>query len=218
MPESGGRFTFLQANPSMALWGDLGNAATGAGVNAVQWEVELKFAVPAESNLQGTFTEMGIQFGRAFSEVDHYFNHPARDFATTDEALRLRQSGDCNFITYKGPRIDVTTKTRQELELPLPDGTKVIEGFTELLKSLGFHQVAAVCKTRRIAKCVWQGHEVNITWDEVHKMGTYVELEVMADDNGLAAAKQALESLARRLSLGPSERRSYLELLLTQAT
>ena len=44
---------------------------------------------------------------------------PCRDFAQTDEALRIRTVGDTSFVTYKGPKLDATTKTRRELELPL---------------------------------------------------------------------------------------------------
>jgi adenylate cyclase class 2 len=200
----------------MALGGKLGNAATREGANAVQWEVEQKFAVGDESVLQRRFTELGIQFGAGFGEVDLYLNHPARDFGTTDEALRLRKTGECSFITYKGPRVDATTKTRRELELPLPAGPNVIESFQELLKSLGFRPVATVRKTRRKAFFVWEGHTVQITWDEVENVGTYLELEIAADDGGLASAKQTLQSLAHHLALGPSERRSYLELLLAR--
>jgi adenylate cyclase class IV len=42
-----------------------------------------------------------------------------------------------------------------------------------------------------------------------------MELETAADDHGLDEARQCLASLAERLSLHDSERRSYLELLLS---
>ena len=52
--------------------------------------------------------------------------------------------------------------------------------------------------------------------DEVDGVGSFVELELQADDAGLDAAKQKISKLAAELHLGPSERRSYLEMLLTQ--
>ena len=82
-------------------------------------EVEQKFAVPDLGQLQTRLLELGAKAGEPQLQVDQYFAHPARDFAQTDEALRIRRIGQSNFVTYKGPKIDATTKTRRELELPL---------------------------------------------------------------------------------------------------
>src|SRR5262245_45734336 len=121
----------------------------------MNWEVEQKFHVTDPATAQQQLTEAGASFGDAVVQVDTYFRHPARDFRQTDEALRLRQSGDESFITYKGPRIDQETKTRRELELPLPR-VPACEQFAELLTALGFTTVATVRKTRRPGKLMWQ--------------------------------------------------------------
>ena len=90
-----------------------------------------------------------MTLGEPIVQSDQYFAHPARDFAQTDEALRIRTVGDTSFVTYKGPKLDATSKTRRELELPLaasdPDGSQ----FAELLAALGFTPVAIVRKQRR---------------------------------------------------------------------
>jgi len=182
----------------------------------MQWEVEQKFAVTSELAIHARLVELGVELGSPVKEADHYFNHPARDFAKTDEALRLRVKGDSNFITYKGPKIDATTKTRKEIELQLPAGKEVIQQLRLLLETLGFRSVATVTKNRQSASFQWEGREVHVTWDEVQDVGTYMEIEIMADDQGLAAAKKALESLANQLGFAASERRSYLELLLSR--
>lgn len=184
----------------------------------MQWEVEQKFAVNEGDQARAKLLALGIKLGEPILEVDHYFNHSARDFAKTDEALRLRVSGEANFITYKGPKIDSTTKTRKEIEVPLPPGPEVIQRFKGLLESLGFRPVSTVQKLRRAGQCSWQGQTVHVTWDEVHQVGTYVELEILADDNGLAAAKKALGSLADQVGFGQVERKSYLELLLAKTS
>ena len=54
--------------------------------------------------------------GEPAEQVDTYFSHPARDFAATDEALRIRSIDQENFVTYKGPKLDATTKTRREID------------------------------------------------------------------------------------------------------
>ncbi len=86
---------------------------------------------------------------RPIEQIDRYFNHPARDFGVTDEALRLRSVNGQNWITYKGPKLDQTTKTRRELELPLADGEEWPHEYGELLAALGFRAVREVHKTRR---------------------------------------------------------------------
>jgi hypothetical protein len=88
------------------------------------------------------FDRLGGRSADTVTQVDQYFNHPARDFAQTDEALRLRRVGEVNFITYKGPKLDAITKSRHEIELPLPSGDAAATGFAELLTTLGFQPVA----------------------------------------------------------------------------
>ena len=46
------------------------------------------------------------------------------------------------------------------------------------------------------------------------RVGCFVELELQANDENLEAAKRTISKLAADLNLGPSERRSYLEMLL----
>ena len=182
------------------------------------FEVEQKFRVHDYDSLAKRLNEMGAHDAGTIEQLDRYFNHPTRDFAQTDEALRLRQVGQSNFITYKGPKLDATTKTRREIELPLPAGGEMLNRYAELLTSLGFRPVAKVHKTRRQLRLNWQGREIEIALDEVTGLGHFIELELSANENNLEFAKAAVASLATKLSLVDSERRSYLELLLMQTS
>jgi len=182
----------------------------------MRWEVEQKFRLSAAEGIEARLAELGARFTHSIEQTDRYFNHPARDFAKTDEALRLRQVGATNFITYKGPRIDSTTKTRRELELPLPPGDEMNEQFAALLTALGFRPVGVVRKRRRKALLAWDGHDVEAAVDEVEGLGSFLELELSAEDADLEPAKQNLGSLAEHLGLAESERKSYLELLREQ--
>jgi len=182
----------------------------------MHWEVEQKFRINDVQAIRSSLDQLGVLWHEPIHQVDRYFNHPARDFGRTDEALRLRQVGEQNFITYKGPKIDATTKTRRELELPLPGGAEVSRQFSELLKALGFVPVATVSKARQPGSMPWSGHEVDVALDQVQDLGWFVEFELSADDGGLDAAKAALATLSERLNLGASERRSYLELIISK--
>jgi adenylate cyclase class 2 len=177
-------------------------------------EVELKFHLTDEAALRAALAPFNVVWHEAIEQVDCYFNHPARDFAQTDEALRLRQVGSENVITYKGPKLDGATKTRCEIELEIAAGDAGLAQFGELLVALGFRRVAEVRKVRTKATFTWQGWPVELALDDVANVGRFAELEIQADDASLPAARQAILELAARLKLTRSERRSYLEMLL----
>jgi adenylate cyclase, class 2 len=180
----------------------------------VHLEVEQKYPLADVAAVEQRLAALGAQAGDTLEQVDRYFNHPARDFAQTDEALRLRCVGQENFITYKGPKLDATTKTRQEIELPLPPGSSAATAHATLLEALGFKPVAAVRKQRRLFHIDWEGKTVEVALDDVTEVGKFLELEISADETTVEAAKACLASLATRLGLVKTERQSYLELLL----
>lgn len=154
--------------------------------------------------------------------MDRYFAHPARDFAVTDEALRLRSVGDDVAITWKGPRLAGVMKTRREIELPLgavagsgPGGQPAtLDRWTNLLEALGFRRVLEVAKQRRPGRLVWEGANVELALDAVTGLGDFLELELIATPDEVSAAQTRLESIARAIGCGAPEPRSYLELLL----
>ena len=190
------------------------------------YEVELKFRVEDPAALDRKLIALAARFRDPVTQVDRYFAHPSRDFVRTDEALRLRQTGDDVAITWKGPRIDTATKTRRELELDLaplspaagrpPGGAATIERWTELLEALGFRRVREVVKRRRPARVPWQGAEVDLALDSVVGLGEFVELELLAREGEVPMAQACILALAEELGCGTPERRSYLELLLLQ--
>jgi adenylate cyclase class 2 len=89
-----------------------------------------------------------------------------------------------------------------------------LDRWTELLEALGFRQVREVAKRRRLATVAWQGMAIEVAIDQVAGLGDFVELELLADAPGIAAAAARVESLARELGCTNPERRSYLEMLL----
>jgi adenylate cyclase class 2 len=183
----------------------------------MKYEVEQKFPVADVAAVEGGLAQRGVGVSQPQAEVDLYFAHPARDFARSDEALRIRRQGPLSSITYKGPKIDQTTKTRREIELPLPPGEESAAAWAELLEVLGFRPVAEVRKLRRKVEIPWQGRCVQGSLDEVEGLGSFVELELVEDEAGVESARACIASLAESLGLRESERRSYLELLLARA-
>jgi adenylate cyclase class 2 len=180
----------------------------------MHYEVELKFPVPDLPAFARQLAGRGVSISAAQEEIDLYLAHPSRDFARTDEALRLRRRGEANYITYKGPKIDATTKTRREIELPLAPGAESLASWRALLEAVDFRSVAEVRKFRRKAAVVWQGRAVEASLDDVQGVGDFVEFELVVDENEVDAARACIQSLAQSFGLTQGERRSYLELLL----
>jgi adenylate cyclase class 2 len=187
---------------------------TPAANHVMPFEVEQKHRVVNMIALRSRLTERGVVIGPPVRQSDCYFAHPSRDFGNTDEALRIRTAGGESFVTYKGPKVDKTTKTRREIELPLDPHDTDGARFGELLDALGFRPVATVTKERRMFEVKRGPFAVEGALDDVEGVGQFIELELTADDAGLDAACRQIDELARELELGPSERRSYLELLL----
>lgn len=180
----------------------------------MQYEVENKFPIDDLAQIVRALEARGARFGTAIHQADHYFAHPVRDFAVTDEALRIRQSDDQVFVTYKGPKLDRATKTRRELELPLAAGAEHAVQYIELLEVLGFRAMATVRKQRRLGRFPWQQWTVAAALDEVDQLGQFLELELQVTAESLAEAQAALVALAADLGLERVERRSYLDMLL----
>ena len=177
-------------------------------------EIEVKYAVGDFGPIETRLRAWNAPLTEQRDDADSYYNAPHRDFARTDEALRVRRIGAANFATYKGPRIDKLTKTRMEIEIPLADGPEPAEGFERILKALGFHAVAVVRKHRRVYCVTRSGFEVHVCLDEVERVGRYAELEIVAEESLLDSGRAVLIECAAELGLVESERRSYLELLL----
>lgn len=180
----------------------------------MNYEVELKFRIDEPTGVDAMLTGLEATQEDLEEHRDTYFSHPARDFAQTDEAFRIRSIGEANRLTYKGPLVDKQTKTRQEVEVGCEAGPEGRQKLRTMLLALGFREVHTVVKRRTPFHLDWQGRDVEVTLDEVEGLGTFVELETIADGGNWESARDALLGLADQLGLKNSERRSYLQLLL----
>jgi len=163
-------------------------------------ELEMKAKIDRYS--QGRIDQIikRAEFLQEKYEEDIYFSSPIRDFKETDEALRVRYSGENTILTYKGPKLDKISKSREEFE------AFVSGDIEEILQKLGYRMVLNVRKKRR----VYAYREFTVSIDDVEDLGEYIEVELKSDN--LQDIKK-IEDLFNLLFL-ESERRSYLELLL----
>jgi len=135
-------------------------------------------------------------------EEDIYFSSPIKNFKETDEALRIRKSQGNTILTYKGPKIDKISKSREEIETFVSGDIKII------LERLGFNKFIEIKKKRKL----YQYNEFMISIDDVEGLGEYIEVELKSEKK---EDVKKIEHLFDILYLD-SERRSYLELLLIE--
>lgn len=180
----------------------------------IMLEVEMKFPLVDAPAFDQGLRFLGAKRSSSRVDQDQYFNAPDRDFAQTDEALRIRTIGHANYVTYKGPKRDALTKTRTEVEVPIASGEDTAREFAQLLTHLGYRRSAIVRKSRLTFDVERDGFAVEITLDDVDEVGRFVEIEIQASEEQLDKARTAVMAVAEDLGLHNSERRSYLELLL----
>lgn len=175
------------------------------------YEVEVKVRADHAAVREALDDRSADRLG-AVTQVDTYYDAPHRDFAETDEAVRVRreQSGgdDRAILTYKGPLLEAESKSREEHETVVADP----ESIESILEGMGFEPAATVNKERD--RYELEGYAV--TLDSVDGLGEFVEVETETSDDDIADARDGVRELLGSLGLDPAEqiRTSYLGLLL----
>jgi len=170
-------------------------------------EFELKARVASLNPLREALKARHARCDGLREEHDSYYNHPCRDFGTTDEAMRVRRAASETVVTYKGAKLPGTwLKAREELNLAIEDGPT----FEAMLERLGFRRTAVVTKRREL----WSLDGASVALDEVDGLGTFAEIEVIGEQ-GDPTAEDRVRELARSLGVtGEPITASYLELVL----
>jgi adenylate cyclase class 2 len=128
------------------------------------YEVELKVRAAHGPVREALESRGATPVGRV-NQHDTYYDAPHRDFAETDEALRLRRetreegsdgsaggrgtADPTTRLTYKGPLVESASKTREEHETGISDP----DAADALLGALGFSPAAVVEKSRERFAC-----------------------------------------------------------------
>lgn len=180
------------------------------------FEVERKARVD-HAGLRGPLDVAGARPVAAVHQRDTYFDHPMRDFATSDEALRLRHERPIEEtdpptarLTYKGPRLREHEKTRREVET----GIAAPDELLSILEALGFEAAGRVEKCRH----VYRLDSYRICLDSVSGLGEFVEIEAESTDDDIEEASEGMIEILETLGVPPAatEPRTYLEMLLEE--
>ena len=170
-------------------------------------EVEIKVRIKNKEEIAEKLKKLGFKFIKKKFQEDIYFNGIDRDFRKTDEALRIRDDNGTYYVTYKGPKIDRISKTREEIEVKIDDKEKM----RLIFKKLGFREVRPIRKVREIYK----KDDITASIDDVEGLGLFLELEkniynINEKDEALKELMEILKAL--NISRDNTIRKSYLEL------
>ena len=178
---------------------------------SIMIEVEVKAKIENFEDMEKKLENIGASKSKMEFQEDIYFNSPIADFKKTDEALRIRTTVEKNikntFITYKGPKIDSESKTREEIEMHIEDSAKCMRIF----ENIGFEKVRSVAKNRQYY--TYENFEISL--DDIEGLDPYMEIEITLDDGeDYTEAQKQIFNLFSKLGITDNfERTSYLELL-----
>ncbi|MFW9771130.1 MAG: class IV adenylate cyclase [Candidatus Thorarchaeota archaeon] len=190
-------------------------------------EVEIKVANYNPDLLYNKITELNGKYIISLNHEDTYFNMPKglRDFKKTDEALRLREAIEFNknkdekpylrkfYITYKGKRIDQTTKTREEIETEIKD----IRSMRNLLSHLGFKEILTVKKERELYEFWFKKKKIDLLLDYLPILNqNFIEAEIQIEDKiEMIKSKDLIFDFLKQFGITEEDsiRDSYLELI-----
>jgi adenylate cyclase, class 2 len=194
-------------------------------------EVEIKVKLLNKEEFIKKIMNLGANYKADLSHTDIYYNLPdgLRDFAKTDEALRLRKNIEykpgyldnpkklvtqsCDF-TYKGPKLDQTTKTRIEHVCQIMDPDKL----DSIMMALGFRKILTVLKARQLYHIEFEKTHIEIVVDKVQYLeGSYAEFEIqVSQEDKIPESKSIIFKLMQTLGYKSSDsiRISYLELVM----
>lgn len=170
-------------------------------------EVEVKVRAD-HSKIRTVLRNIGATEIRTEIQADTYFAAPHRDFAKTDEALRIRSLDGHAVLTYKGPKLDGISKTREELETPVDEITT-----ERILHALGFSEAGTVRKKRE----VFRAGKISVCLDSVEGLGEFLEVEIIAEnEKDLDISRKELFEFLKHFGVEEKDsiRTSYLEMVL----
>lgn len=149
--------------------------------------------------------DLGFELQGNLHEIDTYYSRPDVDFMQTVECLRIRQRDGFAEVTYK-PATTIATHTKNdviikpETNLPIQPGDAAVA--EQLLANLGMVKLVEVNKHRRSFQSS-DFPQATVAIDEIKDAGTFVEVEVLSDDETGALAM--INDIETKLGLESAE-------------
>lgn len=161
-------------------------------------EIEVKARV---KNLQGLLSKankLGIIFNESIVQVDTTYETKLEYDNPDWNIFRIRKQGNKNILTMKY-KASSRSRDNHERETVIEDAKEV----EHMLERVGYSLGVRIRKTRKIAKY----KDLEICLDEVDDLGTFIEVEKLADDNAdVDAIQNELWGILSKLGIDPEDR------------
>ena len=174
-------------------------------------EVETKLKIHDIERLTERIKGLKGEYKGEKTEMDLYFDHPDIRIFRSGSALRVRDANGVCRLTYKGPKKDDETTSREEIEF----GIESAREMQKILAELGFY---VLCEVKKQRKTYLLG-DLIVTLDDVEDLGEFIEVEGKAsNDAEYMKKKKEIFMLLNDLKLSSEviSQKSYLEMILDE--
>ncbi|UUX91841.1 class IV adenylate cyclase [Methanoplanus endosymbiosus] len=172
------------------------------------YEVESKNRVESIDGIKQILEMNNAGYLGVSMQDDMYYNSLIRDYAKTDEALRIRNTGESAELTYKGPKVKTAgVKAREEYNVTISSAVDM----EKILTRTGFFISRGVQKRRE--EYSFMG--ATIALDIVEGLGHFVEIEIISEDKDSAALE--INKIKEFLGIDSDNiSTSYLEMIINK--
>lgn len=174
-------------------------------------EVETKLKINNIEQMEERLKGLKGMYKGEKTELDLYFDHQDTLIFRNGGALRVRDADGKYRLTYKGPKKDDETTSREEIEIGIESASEM----QKILAELGFY---VLCEVKKQRKTYLLG-DLIVTLDEVEGLGEFIEVEGKAsNDAEYMKKKKEIFMLLNDLKLSSEviSQRSYLEMILDE--
>lgn len=163
-------------------------------------EIEVKAKLNNPEEVIAKLKELGCVISEPVTQHDAIFvdeNYGAFDeFQPDKNLLRIRETGGKFILTLKQPKSNEQDAIEHETEIQDPAEMK------EILKYMGLHEAVQVHKKRSKA----HHNDWEICLDEVEGLGSFIEVEKIADDPDVEAVQNELFNFLKTLGIKDEDR------------
>lgn len=159
-------------------------------------EIELKFRVKDQKAFLDKLQCLGCRIAAPLQQIDTVFVNDLNNVESTKDSIWIRIRQEEGHVELNLKKQSSKIQESQEIEFRVESYEKV----TQFLETLGYKKWVIVNKKRRYTTYL----NYNLCLDEVEKLGTFIEIELLVDDTDKRDYMDQLMSFARDLGLDES--------------
>lgn len=160
-------------------------------------EIELKFHIQDKEKLMNKLSNLNCNVGSLITQNDTIYVNDLNNVESIEGSvwLRVRKENDHIELNYK--KQSNRLQDSKEIEF----GVDSYEKANQFLEALGYKKWVEVNKKRRYSKYL----NYNLCIDEVERLGNFIEIELLVDENDKKDYTEDLLSVAQLLGLNKKD-------------